>query len=286
MSLLGEVIQERPFNSHKGDFGRVLLIGGTYPYGGAILMAAQAALYSGAGLVTVATDRENILPLHARIPEAMAIDLEDQPSLIQELQKARTVVIGPGLSTNDLGMTLLGLVCQQIQKEQILILDGGAIRLIAQGSIPFPDCRLIFTPHQKELEDLLGLEVEQQSKEKVQTAIERLPLGAILVEKRPHTRIWEKGRSDHYQLQVGGPHQATGGMGDTLAGMIAGFTAQFKQVSLYQCVTAATYVHSAIADGLKKEAYVVLPSQLTRQIPSFMRRVCEGEDFSDPLRIK
>lgn len=59
-TLLEKVIIERSRSSHKGDYGRLLLLGGTYPYGGAIIMAALAAVKSGAGLVTVGTDRENI----------------------------------------------------------------------------------------------------------------------------------------------------------------------------------------------------------------------------------
>ena len=73
-TLLKKVIQPRALNGHKGEYGRLLLIGGTYPFGGAIIMAAMAAIYSGAGLVTVATDKENIPSLHAQLPEAMAID--------------------------------------------------------------------------------------------------------------------------------------------------------------------------------------------------------------------
>lgn len=57
-TLLKKIIQPRSLNSHKGDYGRLLLIGGTYPFGGAIIMAALAAVHSGAGLVTVATDRK------------------------------------------------------------------------------------------------------------------------------------------------------------------------------------------------------------------------------------
>ena len=67
-NILKRVIRVRPLDSHKGDYGRLLLIGGTYPYGGAIIMAALAAVNSGAGLVTVATDRENIAPLHSHLP--------------------------------------------------------------------------------------------------------------------------------------------------------------------------------------------------------------------------
>ena len=68
-ALLEKVIIERSCTSHKGDYGRLLLLGGTYPYGGAIIMATLAAVKSGAGLVTIGTDRENISALHSHLPD-------------------------------------------------------------------------------------------------------------------------------------------------------------------------------------------------------------------------
>ena len=96
-TLLEKVIVERTRHSHKGDYGRLLLIGGTYPYGGAIIMAALGAVRSGAGLVTVATDKENISALHSRLPEAMAFGLDDKELLEQQLQKSEVVLLGSGL---------------------------------------------------------------------------------------------------------------------------------------------------------------------------------------------
>ena len=75
--LARQVIKPRLRESHKGSYGRVLLVGGLYPYGGAIIMAAIACVNSGAGLVTVATDRDNITAPHAHLPEAMAFDLRE-----------------------------------------------------------------------------------------------------------------------------------------------------------------------------------------------------------------
>ena len=79
--LVRQVIRPRLRESHKGSYGRVLLVGGLYPYGGAIIMAAIACVNSGAGLVTVATDRENIIALHAHLPEAMAFGKEESEQL-------------------------------------------------------------------------------------------------------------------------------------------------------------------------------------------------------------
>ena len=96
-ALLKKVIIERPRSSHKGDYGRLLLMGGTYPYGGAIIMAAIAAVHSGAGLVTVATDQENIPALHSQLPEAMAFAVTDQELLTEQIAKAGVILLGPGL---------------------------------------------------------------------------------------------------------------------------------------------------------------------------------------------
>ena len=104
------------------------------------------------------------------------------------------------------------------------------------------------------------------------SALTSFPQGTILVEKGPATRIWKAGQSDYYQLQVGGPYQATGGMGDTLAGMIAGFAGQFRQASLYECVTVATHLHSAIAQELAQEHYVVLPTEISNCLPKVMNK--------------
>ena len=103
--------------------------------------------------------------------------------------------------------------------------------------------------------------------------MKRFPSGTILVQKGPATRIWQAGQADCYQLSVGGPYQATGGMGDTLAGMVAGFAGQFPQASLYERVTVATHLHSAIAQELAEDNYVVLPTMISQQIPAFMKNI-------------
>ena len=271
-ALLKKVIIERPRSSHKGDYGRLLLIGGTYPYGGAIIMAALAAVHSGAGLVTVATDRENILALHSQLPEAMAFAVTDQELLTEQIAKAGVILLGPGLKDNDLGTHLVQLVFDRVQPHQVLILDGGAISLYTRLALPLPQAQLVFTPHQKEWEAMSGLAIADQGEEATRQSLSQLPPASILVQKGPQTKIWEEEQTDYYQLSVGGPYQATGGMGDTLAGMIAGFAGQFPQVSLYERVVVATYLHSAIAEDLSKEAYVVLPTTISQEIPKWMKK--------------
>ena len=271
--LLEKVIIERSRTSHKGDYGRLLLLGGTYPYGGAIIMAALAAVKSGAGLVTVGTDRENITALHSHLPEAMAFSLQDQQLLKEQLEKAEVVLLGPGLGDDAFGEDLVKEVSTSLRQNQILIVDGGALAILARTRLSFPSSQLILTPHQKEWEKLSGITIEKQNEATTASALTSFPQGTILVEKGPATRIWEVGQSDYYQLQVGGPYQATGGMGDTLAGMIAGFAGQFRQASLYERVTVATHLHSVIAQELAQEHYVVLPTEISNYLPEAMKNV-------------
>lgn len=237
-------------------------------------MAALAAVGSGAGLVTVATERENISALHAHLPEAMAFDLREQERLMEQIRKASVILIGPGLAENPLEKSVLQLVLNLVDKRQILIMDGGAISLFAKQALPFPSSQIIFTPHQKEWESLSGLPIESQDETSSQKAVDQFSEGTIVVQKGDRTRVFQSGVKDFYQLQVGGPYQATGGMGDTLAGMIAGFAGQFQQASIFDRVTAATHLHSAIADELAEEAYVVLPTEISRVIPRWMKKIC------------
>jgi len=273
-ALLKKVIIERPRSSHKGDYGRLLLIGGTYPYGGAIIMAALAAVHSGAGLVTVSTDRENIPAPPSQLPEAMAFAVTDQELLAEQIAKAGVILLGPGLNANKLGVHLVELVFERVQPHQVLILDGGAISLYTRLGLSLPPAQLVFTPHQKEWEAMSGLAIGDQGEEATRQSLSQLPPASILVQKGPQTKIWQQGQTDYYQLSVGGPYQATGGMGDTLAGMIAGFAGQFPQVGLYERVVVASHLHSGIADDLSKNAYVVLPTAISKEIPKWMREIC------------
>ena len=238
-------------------------------------MSAIAAVKSGAGLVTVGTDTENIPALHSHLPEAMAFSLQDQQLLKEQLEKAEVILIGPGLREDAFGEELVKRVFDSLRKDQILIVDGGALGILAKGQLPFPSSQLILTPHQKEWERLSGIVLDHQNTEATAWALSAFPQGTILVEKGPATRIWQVGQPEYYQLEVGGPYQATGGMGDTLAGMIAGFAGQFDQASLYERVVVATHLHSAISQELAQENYLVLPTEISKALPKTMKKISQ-----------
>ena len=270
--LARKVIAPRLTNTHKGTFGRVLLIGGNSPYGGAIIMTAIACVNSGAGLVMVATHKDNITALHSHLPEAMAFDMSERKLLLEQCLSADVILIGPGLTEDALAESTLDIVLENVSEYQSLIIDGSALNLLAQkNQIYWKTDRLILTPHQKEWERLSGLPIQKQTQEDTQVALCKFPKMTILVAKSHHTKVYKQD-GQVGELAVGGPYQATGGMGDTLAGMIAGFVAQFKS-DLFESVAVATYLHSYIADQLAKDAYVVLPTKISEEISRVMKEI-------------
>lgn len=209
--LVRQVIRPRLRESHKGSYGRVLLVGGLYPYGGAIIMAAIACVNSGAGLVTVATDRENIIALHAHLPEAMAFDLRETERFLDNLRAADVILIGSGLGEEETADWALELVLANIRSNQNLVVDGSGLNLLAKkNQSSLPKCHLILTPHQKEWERLSGLAISEQSVSNTQRALEEFQSGTILVAKSHKTAVYQGAEVTH--LEVGGPYQATGGM--------------------------------------------------------------------------
>ena len=266
--ILYQVIKKRVNQSYKGTFGRVLIIGGTKQFGGAVIMNALAAVNSGAGLVTVATDPSNFTALHCHLPEAMVIDYNDD--LTPYIGASDVVLIGSGLGNR---VDIVKATFSIISKKQIIIIDGSALTLAAQHHLSWPESQMILTPHQMEWQRISGVPIAQQSFEAFNIlAQDKFVIKPIIVLKQFHTQIYTN--TDIYELPIGGPYQATGGMGDTLAGIIAGFTAQFK-LSLADATLAAVYTHSAIAEELSATQYVTLPTKISADLPQFMQKYAQ-----------
>ena len=127
--ILKQVIQPRPLKSHKGTFGKVLIIAGSQNYTGAALMATKAAVYTGAGLVTLATDPHNFTSVHAVLPEAMVVDLCDQTAVLQLAQTMNVIAMGPGLQPTLANTALLQRIINAATASQSLIMDATALNL-------------------------------------------------------------------------------------------------------------------------------------------------------------
>ena len=270
--ILFDVIKPRPNDSFKGTYGNVTLVGGNRNFGGAIIMASTAAVCSGAGLVTTATNPSNSGALHSQLPEAMFADFNNADQLASLVEPATTVVVGPGLGDDQTSLAILKNVFEHTNEKQNVVIDGSAITLMAREDLAQPKGNIIYTPHQMEWQRLSGIKIADQSEERNREA--QAKLNATVVLKKHHTEIYTN--DDVYQLTIGTPAQAVGGMGDTLAGMVGGFTAEFSKTPL-KAVLAAVYAHSAVAEQIAKNQYIVLPHQISRSLPSFMKKMESGQ---------
>lgn len=273
--ILKKVIYQRPQNSFKGTFGKVLIVGGNPNMGGAAIMAGSAAVHAGAGLVTIATARENLTAVHSVIPEAMFVDYQDAPQFISLIKGVDVIVLGPGLGNDSIAEKVIQTVFTNIASNQTLIIDGSAITLVAQNAalkdaIP-TNAHVVYTPHQMEWQRLSGIPIsEQNNTHRNQEA--QQSLNATVILKKHHSEIYFS-NGEIRKLMVGGPAMATGGMGDTLTGILAAFIAQFD-TSFEDRIQAAVFTHSKIADKLAEEKYVVLPTDIISHLQSFMKRNC------------
>lgn len=273
--ILKEVIKKRKSQTHKGDYGRVLLIGGSENYGGAILMATEGTINSGAGLTAVATHPLNLGALHARLPEAMFIDWRDT-KLADLIKKMDVVICGPGLGMSDLAKQILVILRRCISEKQTVVLDASALDLISQDKtlLPTNAGHLILTPHQMEWQRLSQIRIPFQTDSANIDALNQLipDSNTILVLKSNHTHIYD-GTGQIFVNPIGNPGMATGGMGDTLAGIIGGLVAQFGPG--VETIQAAVYLHSLAGDLIAKDNYVVRPTELSKVLPKLMKKYSE-----------
>lgn len=274
-AILKKVITKRSSDTHKGDYGRILLIGGGENYGGAIIMSTSGAVNSGAGLTAVATHPVNLTALHARLPEAMFIDWRDA-KLANLIKNMDVVVCGPGLGMSDLAKQIMIILRRCTSEKQTVVLDASALDLISQDKslLPTNAGHLILTPHQMEWQRLSQIRIPFQTDSANIDALNQLipDSNAMLVLKSNHTHIYD-GKGQVFVNPLGNPGMATGGMGDTLAGIIGGFVAQFGPS--VDTVLAAVYIHSLAGDLINKDNYVVKPTEVSKVLPKLMKKYSE-----------
>ncbi|CDA26348.1 aDP-dependent (S)-NAD(P)H-hydrate dehydratase [Lactobacillus amylovorus CAG:719] len=274
-AILKKVITKRSSDTHKGDYGRILLIGGGENYGGAIIMSTSGAVNSGAGLTAVATHPVNLTALHARLPEAMFIDWRDA-KLANLIKNMDVVVCGPGLGMSDLAKQIMVILRRCTSEKQTVVIDASALDLISQDKslLPTNAGHLILTPHQMEWQRLSQIRIPFQTDSANIDALNQLipDSNAMLVLKSNHTHIYD-GKGQVFVNPLGNPGMATGGMGDTLAGIIGGFVAQFGPS--VDTVLAAVYIHSLAGDLINKDNYVVKPTEVSKVLPKLMKKYSE-----------
>ena len=251
-------LQARPRDAHKGQFGRVLCIGGDHGRGGAVILAAEAALRSGAGLVEVATRGAHLPALLARRPEAMGHDVERVADVADLLDRADVVAIGPGLGTEAWGRVMFGAA---LAAGKPLVLDADALNLLAARPRPLPP-GTILTPHPGEAANLLGTDARRVQADRFEAARALCARhDVVVVLKGAGTIVAAPGRPPRL-LDAGNPGMSVAGMGDLLTGIIAALRAQ--GLAPIAAASAAVAMHAGAGDGAARDhgQRGMLPSDL------------------------
>ncbi len=232
---------------HKTKNGHVLVIGGERGFVGAVMMAAEAALRVGAGLVSVATRQEHTGLMSIHRPELMCHGVDNGEQLTSLLEKATVVVIGPGLGQSHWAKELFLTV---IHSRKLSVIDADALNILAKipaahNNLLLTPFRSILTPHVGEAARLLNLSTAKVREDRFAVAtLMQKKYGGIAILKGAGTLI---ATSDDIAVSnTGNPGMASGGMGDALSGVIAGLLAQ--GFGLKDAAQQGVYIHGKAAD--------------------------------------
>ena len=253
---LSRWLPPRRRNTHKGESGRALCIGGDLGHGGAIALCAEAALRSGAGLLSVATRAAHVPLVLARRPEAMAHAVESGEDLEPLLARVDAIAIGPGLGQGEWGRAMLRLA---VAADTPSVIDADALNLLAGDTCLLADA--ILTPHPGEAARLLGIENADVQRDRFAAArgIARR-YNAVVVLKGAGTIIAAPGEMPRL-IDAGNPGMAVGGMGDLLTGVIVALRA--GGLSAYDAASAGALLHSLAGDAAAGDGERgLLPSDL------------------------
>lgn len=266
---------KRVENSHKGSYGKVLLIVGSKGMSGAALLCAKAAYATGAGLVHIYTHEDNRVIVQESLPEAIVTTYAeyDQGQLESLLEWADVVGIGCGLGMSDLAEQLVEHAIQYANVP--CVVDADALNLIAKDRTILEKRRqpMILTPHMKEMTRLLGCDMQELQQHKVElleTFVNQYEVTCVLKDART---LIGNANENFYLNVTGNSAMAKGGSGDVLTGMIVGILAQ--KADVYEAACLGVCLHGMAGDSAatEKGAYSVLAGDIVEYCSKVLKRI-------------
>ncbi len=271
---LAGLLPVRRADSHKGTYGKVLMITGCAGMAGAAYLSAAAAYTAGAGLVQIYTAEENRVILQQLLPEAIisCYGTYDEEQLDRLLAWADVVCIGCGLGQSGLSGKLLEHTLETAKVPCVIDADGLNLlsrrkELLDRACVP-----VILTPHMMEMSRLTGHTVGEIAEDRIGCAAELAEhCQTVCVLKDSRTVVLEKGRQPFVNL-AGNSAMAKAGSGDVLAGVITGLLAQGTEPFLAAC--AGVFLHACGGDEARdvKGSYSVLARDLIAGIQRCMKK--------------
>jgi len=286
--FLKPLLPARLKDSHKGDYGRVLVVAGSRGMAGAAVLAARAALKAGAGLVTVACPESERKIIACALPEAMTFGADcsggaftvkaaARVAAFARLKKIELLLIGPGLGSSKGARAFAVRLLKTLAVPAVA--DADALNALAgagRSRFKLAASPLIFTPHPGEAERLLGGKIKDRPSAAAELAART---GGVVVLKGAGTLVC--GGKTILKNTTGGPALAKGGSGDVLAGLCAGFFAQsglsrgFSVGTAFESAALAVYLHGLCGDLAAKKftERCVLAGELLDLLPAAIRRL-------------
>jgi NAD(P)H-hydrate epimerase len=298
-TILPWIKTPRKPDSHKGDFGHVLVIAGSKKMPGASVLAAQGILRSGAGLVTLAIPESIHRIVTTKLTEAMTLPLpetrEGSISLKAEekilkfvSERADVVVMGPGLSLNKETGKLIRNLAVKIEKPLLLDADG-ITHLSEKISILKNRGKVtVITPHPGEMSRLAKISSQKINKQRIDIAANFSEKHRVFTVLKGASTVIGTPAGEVFVNMTGNPAMSSGGMGDVLSGLIAGYIAQTmtqdcsgsrQKFSILQACMTGVYIHGLAADYLKMRMGErgILASDVACSIPSVSRKLIAGK---------
>ena len=288
---LTSFVGPRPLAANKGNFGHVLLIGGSLGKAGAAAMAGISVLRSGAGLVTTATPKSVLATVAGFHPEAMTEALEETEAgtismraleygRLDQLVRGKTVLaIGPGISRNPETSEFVRTVVGKYKLPTVVDADGlNAFEGVAEklnGKV----AALVITPHPGEMGRLLGVSAAEVQRDRLNIARNFAREHEAVVVLKGHRTLIAQPNGEVWVNTTGNPGMATGGTGDILTGMISGMIAQ-NPGSPIQAVITAVYLHGLAGDVAREMMgeQSLVATDLVTALPEAFRRLRREAD--------
>jgi len=281
---IAPLIGPRPAAANKGNFGHVLVIGGSVGKAGAAAMAGISVLRVGAGLSTVATPKSTLATVAGFHPEVMTEPLAETRdgtiaqgalSRIGMLAEGKTVLaVGPGISRNSETSVLVRALVKKRKTPVVLDADGlnafeGRAQELNGEAVP-----LVLTPHPGEMARLTSLAVAAIQRDRINVARTFAREHRLILVLKGHRTLVASPDGEVWVNTTGNPGMATGGTGDILTGMVAGFIAQNSQ-HMFEAVIAAVHLHGLAGDlaGDGMGEHSLVATDLVKAVPKAFRRV-------------
>ena len=265
----------------KADLGHVLVMAGSAGYAGAAYLTSQAAVLSGCGLVTLAVGRGLYGILASKLTEVMvrpffetkdlSLSLLAEKEIITFAQKCSSVAIGPGISQNKETQNLVRSLLTKIDIP--IVLDADGLNAIAghMDSLKNVKAPIVLTPHLGEMARLIAVEKDEIQKNRKDIALKFASGYNTVLVLKGHGTIVAAPDGRCYENRTGNAGMATGGTGDCLTGIIAGFIGQ--GIEPFMASALAVYFHGLAGDIAAKEKGILslIATDLLNKLPDALR---------------